>query len=100
MWSTNLHVKICRWGKRKKSPPLELKLAHRTQGIFCSRSEIFYFLHQLILRSEILISDPDKNLQISDLKFGSEMENIRSEITLENKISDLRNPLLNGNLCI
>ena len=22
MWSTNLHVKICRWGKRKKSHEL------------------------------------------------------------------------------
>ena len=50
------------------------------------------------------ISDLDQNLKISDLKVRSEMENFRSEITLKNKISDLksdlRNPLLNYDLSI
>ena len=34
---------------------------------------------------KFFVSDLDKNVQISDLKFGSEMENFRSEITLKNK---------------
>ena len=39
---------------------------------------------------KFLVSDRDKNWQISDLKFGSQMENFRSEVTLKNKISDLK----------
>ena len=44
----------------------------------------------------------DKNLKTLVLKFGSEIENFRSEINLKNKISDLkldiRNPLLSKQL--
>ena len=53
---------------------------------------------------KIFISDRDKNLQFSDMTFESERESFKSEITLKNKIldlkSDLKNPLLNYNLCI
>ena len=35
MWSTNLHVKICRWGKRKKSPFCMLETCRNL--ITCSR---------------------------------------------------------------
>ena len=53
---------------------------------------------------KFFFSDLDKNLQFLDMNFGSEMQKFRSEITLKNKISDLksdlRNPLLNYNLCL
>ena len=53
---------------------------------------------------KFFFSDLEKSLQISDLKIGSKMENFNSEITLKNKVSDLksdlRNLLLNYNLCI
>ena len=42
MWSTNLHVKICRWGKRKKSPNEQM-----TAGLFffCSTFNGLQRLH-------------------------------------------------------
>ena len=54
---------------------------------------------------KFFISDIDKKLQISDLKFGSsEIKKFTSEKTLKTKVSDLklnlRNFLLNYNLCI
>ena len=42
-----------------------------------------FFLHNWFSDLKFFISDLDKNLQISDLKFGSEKENFRSEITLK-----------------
>ena len=39
---------------------------------------------------KFFISHLDKNLKISDLKIGSEIENNRFEITLKNKFSDLK----------
>ena len=42
---------------------------------------------------KLFISDLDKNIQISGLKFISEIENFRSEISLKNKISDLKSDL-------
>ena len=68
--------------------------------------DLKFFISYISLFSDLkfFFSDLDKSLQISDLKFGSKMENFNSEITLKNKVSDLksdlRNLLLNYNLCI
>ena len=34
IWSTNIHVKICRWGGRKKSQGLIPEFAYPASGFF------------------------------------------------------------------
>ena len=98
--------------KSKKASVLKLpiwnKLAWKTASTYpgdflCNLKFVISYI-SWFSDLKFFISDLDKCLQISDLKFGSGMENFRSKINLKNKFSDLKldlkNPLLNYNLCI
>ena len=40
MWSTNFHVKICRWGEKEKEPPRQVNWREKWGGFILGRGEL------------------------------------------------------------